>query len=83
MGPVGFFVGVTEITVDLEVKDAKGIVVFRDQIQAKQRGESESMNVIDKLAQQVVKRWAKQQSKQQNQQQNMEQKEMQQRPVAI
>lgn len=79
MGPVGFFVGVTEIIVDLEVKDAKGIVVFRDQIQAKERGESESMNVIDKLAQQVVKRWAKQQSKQQN----MEQKEMQQRPVAI
>jgi hypothetical protein len=61
MGPAGFFVGVTEITVDLEVKDAKGAVVFRDQIQAKQRGESESMNVIDKLAQQIVKKWAKNQ----------------------
>ena len=59
MGPAGFFVGVTEITVDLEVKNANGAVIFRDQIQAKQRGESESMNVIDKLAQRIVKKWAK------------------------
>ena len=71
MGPAGFFVGVTALTIDLEVKDAKGAVVFRDQIQAKQRGESESMNVIDKLAQQLVKRWAK------------ERQEMQKHPVAI
>ena len=71
MGPAGFFVGVTALTIDLEVKDAKGAVVFRDQIQAKQRGESESMNVIDKLAQQLVKRWAK------------ERQQMQKHPVAI
>jgi hypothetical protein len=61
MGPVGFFVGVTEITLDLEITDAKGTTVIHDQIKATQRGESESMNVIDKISQQVVKKWAKEQ----------------------
>jgi hypothetical protein len=61
LGLVGFFVGVTQITLDLEVTDAKGRSVIRDQIHAAQRGESESMNVIDKIAQQVVKKWAKEQ----------------------
>jgi hypothetical protein len=56
MGPAGFFVGVT-----LEITDAKGTTVIREQIKASQRGESESMNVIDKIAQQVVKKWARQQ----------------------
>jgi hypothetical protein len=57
----GFFVGITQITLNLEITDAKGTTVTREQITASQRGESESMNVIDKIAQQVVKRWAKQQ----------------------
>lgn len=61
MGPAGFFVGVTQITLNLEITDAKGMTVAREQIKASQRGESESMNVIDKIAQQVVKKWAKQQ----------------------
>jgi len=61
-GPVGFFVGVTEITMDVEITDAKGTTVLHDQIKATQRGESESMNVIDKTAQQVVKWWAKEQT---------------------
>jgi hypothetical protein len=61
MGPVGFFVGVTQITLNLEITDANGTPVLRDQIKASQRGESESMNVIDKIAQQVVKRYAKEQ----------------------
>jgi hypothetical protein len=61
MGPAGFFVGVTQITLNLEITDAKGTTVTREQIKASQRGESESMNVIDKIAQQVVKKWAKQQ----------------------
>src|SRR5579859_2438182 len=61
MGPVGFFVGVTQITLDLEIRDAKGTTLVHDQIKATQRGESESMNVIDKLAQQVVKKWAREQ----------------------
>lgn len=65
MGPVGFFVGVTQITLDLEITDAKGKTVIRDQIKATQRGESESMNVIDKIAQQVVKKWAKEQKQMQ------------------
>jgi hypothetical protein len=61
MGPAGFFVGVTQITLNLEITDAKGTTVTREQIKASQRGESESMNVIDKIAQQVVKKWGKQQ----------------------
>jgi hypothetical protein len=61
MGPVGFFVGVTQITLELEITDAAGNTVVRDQIKATQRGESESMNVIDKIAQQVVKKWSREQ----------------------
>lgn len=61
MGPVGFFVGTTQITLDLEIADAKGTIVVRDQIKATQRGESESMNVIEKIAKQVVKKWANEQ----------------------
>jgi hypothetical protein len=61
MGPAGLLVGVTQITLNLEITDAKGTTVFRDQVKASQRGESESMNVIDKIAQQVVKKWAKEQ----------------------
>jgi len=63
MGPVGFFVGVTQITLSLEITDEKGATVVRDQIKATQRGESESMNVIDKIAQQVVKKWVKEQKR--------------------
>ena len=59
MGPAGFFVGVTQMTLNLEITDANGTTVIHDQIKASQRGESESMNVIDKIAQQVVKKWAK------------------------
>jgi hypothetical protein len=65
MGPAGFFVGVTEINLDLGVTDAKGTTIIRDQIKASQRGESESMNVIDKIAQQAVKKWAKKQKQMQ------------------
>ena len=61
MGPAGFFVGVTQITLNLEITDAKGTPVIRDEIKASQRGESESMNVIDKIAQQVVKKWTREQ----------------------
>ena len=62
IGPAGFFVGVTQITLDLEITDAKGKTVLRDQIKASERGESESMNVIDKIAKQVVDKWTKEQN---------------------
>jgi hypothetical protein len=62
MGPAGFFVGVTQITLDLDITDANGTTVVHDQIKASQRGESESMNVIDKIAKEVVKKWAKAQT---------------------
>jgi len=50
MGPAGFFVGTTKMTVNLEVTDAKGATVLHDPIDATQRGESESVNVIDTIA---------------------------------
>ncbi len=59
MGPVGFFVGTTQITLDVEITDGKGTTLLHEQIKATQRGESESMNVIDTLAKQVVKKWTK------------------------
>jgi hypothetical protein len=59
MGPVGLFVGTTRMTVNLEVTDAKGTTVLRDPIDATQRGESESVNVIDTIAKQVVKKWTR------------------------
>jgi hypothetical protein len=65
MGPAGFFVATTQMTLDVEITDAKNTVVLRDQIHATERGESESMNVIDKLAQQVVKKWAGEQKQMQ------------------
>jgi hypothetical protein len=66
MGPVGFFVGTTQMTLELEITDAKGMTALRDQIHATQRGESESMNVIDKIAQQAVNKWAREQKQMQN-----------------
>jgi hypothetical protein len=63
MGPVGFFVGTTQMTLELEIRDAKGTTVLRDPIAATLRGESESVNVIDKIAQQVVKRWVREQKR--------------------
>jgi hypothetical protein len=67
MGPVGLFVGVTQIAVDMEVKDEHGRSVFHEEVKASQRGESESVNVIDGLAKKIVKNWAKQQKEIQKQ----------------
>jgi hypothetical protein len=65
MGPVGFFVGTTQMTLDLQITDASGTAIVSDQIHATQRGESESVNVIDKMAQQVVKKWTGEQKRMQ------------------
>jgi hypothetical protein len=65
MGPVGFFVGTTQMALELEVTDAKGTTVLHDHIDATQRGESESVNVIDMVARQAVKKWAREQKRMQ------------------
>lgn len=65
MGPVGLFVGTTQMALGLEVTDAKGTTVLHDQIDATQRGESESVNVIDTVARQAVKKWAREQKRMQ------------------
>jgi hypothetical protein len=65
MGPVGLFVGTTQMALNLEVTDAKGATVLRDPIDATQRGESESVNVIDTIAKQVVKKWSREQKRMQ------------------
>jgi hypothetical protein len=61
MGPVGMFVGTTQMTFDVTFTDASGRLNTHQQVKATVRGESESMNVIDKISQQVVKKWAKEQ----------------------
>jgi hypothetical protein len=61
LGPVGIFVGVTQITMDIEVTDRRGTLIFRDQVKASQRGESESINVIDSLAKHIARNWGKEQ----------------------
>jgi len=62
LGPIGFFVGATQITLSVDVVDASGMILIHDQAKATQRGESESVGVVDKLAQQVVKKWSKAQA---------------------
>jgi len=59
LGPVGFFVGATQVTLSVDVTDASGMILIHDQAKATLRGESESINVVDKLASQVVKKWSK------------------------
>jgi hypothetical protein len=57
-GPVGFFVGTTQMTFDARITNARGQEVVRDQIKATVRGESESTKVAESVARKVVKEFA-------------------------
>ena len=54
LGPVGFFVGTTNMTFDTTFNDASGSVVLHKQIKGTSRGESESTNVADGVAKSVA-----------------------------
>ena len=49
-GPVGFFVGATSLTFHDRVQDANGSDLIDDDFKVSERGDTESLNVADKVA---------------------------------
>jgi hypothetical protein len=58
LGPVGMFVGTTQMKLDVTFADALGKLNTSEQITATIRGESESTNVADHVAKSIAKRYA-------------------------
>jgi len=58
MGPVGMFVGTTQMRFDTTFTDASGRWDTHDQVKATVRGESESTNVADSVAKTIAKHYA-------------------------
>jgi hypothetical protein len=58
MGPVGFFVGKTQMTFSATITDATGQLHVTEQLHAAVRGESESKNVADGVAKSLAKRYS-------------------------
>ncbi|HWW96838.1 MAG TPA: hypothetical protein VNY74_04040 [Edaphobacter sp.] len=58
MGPVGMFVGTTQMTFDAAFTDASGRWNTHEQVKATVRGESESINVADSVAKTIAKHYA-------------------------
>jgi hypothetical protein len=59
LGPVGMFVGTTQMAFAAELSDRTGNVNIREQIKATIRDESESTNVADKVAKTLEKKYEK------------------------
>lgn len=59
MGPIGFFVGTTQLKFDATVTDASGKLNAQEHVKATVRGESESTNVADGVAKTLAKRYSK------------------------
>ena len=58
LGPVGFFVGTTQMKFDVTIADTTGTLKVDQQITATIRGESESTNVADHVAKNIAKRYS-------------------------
>lgn len=58
MGPIGFFVGTTEMAFSARIADASGDLNATEQFRVTMRGESHSMNVADGVARKVAKFYA-------------------------
>jgi hypothetical protein len=58
MGPVGMFVGTTQMKFDVTFTDASGQMKVNEQIAATIRGESESTSVADHVAKNIAKHYA-------------------------
>jgi len=58
MGPVGMFVGTTQMTFDTTFTDASGRLNTHEQLKATVRGESESTTVADSVAKTIAKHYA-------------------------
>jgi len=59
LGPVGMFVGTTQMTFDAELIDRTGNVNIKQQVKSTIRGEFESTNVADQIAKKLVKKFEK------------------------
>lgn len=57
LGPVGMFVGTTQMKFDVTFTDASGKLNTSEQIMATMRGESESTNVADHVAKSLAKHY--------------------------
>jgi hypothetical protein len=58
LGPVGMFVGTTQMKFDVTFTDASGKLNSSEQITATMRGESESTDVADRVAKSLAKHYA-------------------------
>jgi hypothetical protein len=58
MGPVGMFVGTTQMSFQVNITDATGQFNVSEQLKTTVRGESESKNVADSVAKTIAKRYA-------------------------
>lgn len=58
LGPVGMFVGTTQMTFDTTLNDASGAVDLHKQVKGTTRGEAESTNVADGVAKSIAKQYA-------------------------
>jgi len=58
LGPVGMFVGTTQMTFDTTLTDAAGKLEVQDEVKATMRGESESTDIADKVAKGVAKHYS-------------------------
>lgn len=59
MGPVGMFLGTTQMLLDVRVTEAGGKTLFQEQARATIRGESESTKVAASIAKKLVKKFTK------------------------
>lgn len=58
-GPVGMFVGTTQLVFTAQVEDRQGAISINEQMKTTIRGESESTNVADHAAKTLVKKYEK------------------------
>lgn len=58
MGPVGLFMGTTQMTFDMNVTGLSGAMNVREQVKATVRGESESMSVAGSVAKKIAKQYS-------------------------
>ena len=58
IGPVGFFVGTTNMAFTMDITDATGQLKVSDQLKSTVRGDGESKNVADGVAKTLAKRYA-------------------------
>jgi hypothetical protein len=58
MGPVGMFVGTTQMSFHASITDVSGQLNVSDELKATVRGESESKGVADSFGKKLAKRYA-------------------------